>query len=153
MNIFHKCLWTISSLKEKQVEQSSDYGCVLVRTCTSTFTCNFFSHCFVLLLLKCSLNILAFTFHTLTCLYFAQNRHFFMISTRLWLMDGRTDTPSYRDARTHLKRMKTLRAFNRGIQGQPEMSVHSPIDEKKISYEWHYLQRHCTWTCRMRRAL
>ena len=50
---------------------------------TYTSTC-IFSHCFVLSLLKNSLDCLTFTFHTLTYLYFAQTRHFFMILTRLW---------------------------------------------------------------------
>ena len=62
-----------------------------------------FFTCFVLLLLECSLNCLTFPFHTLTYLSFAQNRHFFMISTRLWPTDGRTDGPTDgpMDGRTH----------------------------------------------------
>ena len=100
-----KSIWSLE-IKERarasgeQVEQSSDYRCVLVHTCTSTFI---LTHCFLLLPLKCSLDCLTFTFHTLTCLYFAQNRHFFMISTRLWPTDGRTDrrTDGPTDGRTH----------------------------------------------------
>ena len=105
-------------LKQKQVEQSSDNRCVLVRPCTSicntncSFTCTF-----VLVTLKCITNCLNLTFHTLTYLHFAQKWHFFEISTRVWLTDGRTDgrtdgqtdTPSYRDARTHLKTWISLR--------------------------------------------
>ena len=111
--------WTDGRMDRRtdgRINQRTDYRCILVCTCTSTCTWNsIITHHFVLLLLKCSLNCLILTFPTHTYLYFAQNRHFFMISTRLWPTDGptdrrtdgptdgRTDTPSYRDARTHLK--------------------------------------------------
>ena len=97
---------------QQQVEQSSDNRCVFVRTYTSIFHINCSFTCtFVLVTLKCITNCLNLTFHTLTYLHFAQKWHFFEISTRVWLtdgrMDGRTDRrmdiPSYRDARTHLK--------------------------------------------------
>ena len=35
---------------------------------------------------------------------FGRKRYFCRISTRVWPTDGRKDTPSYRDARTHLKK-------------------------------------------------
>ena len=53
----------------KQVEQSSDYRCVLACTCTSTCTDNCIFTCsFVLLLLKCYLDCLIITFHALNYL-------------------------------------------------------------------------------------
>ena len=43
---------------------------------------------------------------------FGQKQHFFKISTRVWPTDGRTDrrtdTPSYRDAKTNLKRRENI---------------------------------------------
>ena len=47
---------------------------------------------------------------------FSQKRHFCMVSTRVWptdrpmdgRMDGRTDIPSYRDARTHVKSVRLV---------------------------------------------
>ena len=41
---------------------------------------------------------------------FGQKWRFCMVSTRVWPTDGRTDIPSYRDARTHLKREPILAA-------------------------------------------
>ena len=47
--------------------------------------------------------------HGIRCVHarFGQKRHFRTVSTRVWptdrRKDGRTNTPSYRDARTHLK--------------------------------------------------
>ena len=78
----------------KQVKQSSDNRCVLVRTCTSICSINCSFTCtFVLVLLKCSTNCLNSRFHTLTYLYFAQKRRFFKISDRPtnWPTDGPTD--------------------------------------------------------------
>ena len=70
-----------------------------------TFICSF-----VLLLLKSSSDSHTFLFQTLIYRNFGQKRRFWSISTRLWRTDrptdGRTDTPSYRDARTHLKTSK-----------------------------------------------
>ena len=91
----------------EQVIQSSAKRCVLERTCIiCTIDC-IFTFTFVPVRLKCISNCLTFTFHTLTYLHFAQQRRISEISTRLWRTDGRTDgrtgTPSYRDARTHLK--------------------------------------------------
>ena len=74
--------------KSNRVRTIDAFSCVLVLQILLVI---FFTQCFVLLLLKCSFNWLTFTFHALTYLYFAQNRHFFMILTRLWPTDGPTD--------------------------------------------------------------
>merc|ERR1711872_886305 len=101
--------------RKKQVEQSSDYRCVLLRTytsictcictntCTSTPNCCLISHTFMLH---------TFLYH-ITLLKIGQIRDFNSCVTDR-RTDGRTDrrtdgptdrrkdTPSYRDARTHL---------------------------------------------------
>ena len=103
--------------KSNRVRTIDAFSCVLVLQILLVI---FFTQCFVLLLLKCSSNCLVLTFHTLTYPYFAQNRYFFMISTHLWPTDGRTDTPSYRDARSHLKSTKySVHSFC-SLQNQPD---------------------------------
>ena len=99
-NTRHISQFLLTLKQKKQVEQSSNNRCVLERTCTSicnincSFTCTF-----VLVTLKCITNCLNLTFHTLTYLHFAQKWHFFEISTRVWLTDGRMDGRT--DGRTH----------------------------------------------------
>ena len=85
--------WEIN--KSNKVRTLDAFSCVLVLQLVLVI---FYTHCFVLLLLKCSLDCLTFTFHTLTYLYFSQNRHFFMISTRLWLTDRRTVVQNSQDS-------------------------------------------------------
>ena len=100
----------------EQVEQSLDYRCVLVCTCTATCSNNcIFTRSLVQLLLKCYLDCLTIPFILITIDILLEIGVFFIISTRLWPTDGptdqRTDTPSYRDARTHLK-MKRCESFS-----------------------------------------
>ena len=51
-------------------------------------------------------------FFNISVLDFIEKQHNLTVSTRVWLTDerteGRTDTPSHRDARTHLKLAKEL---------------------------------------------
>ena len=77
----------------KQVEQSSDNRCVLLRTArVLVFESSFAWHIFLFLMLFCSISA-HFSEIQLVCDLPTDGR-----------TDGRTDTPSYRDARTHLKR-------------------------------------------------
>ena len=84
-DLFHSYVSTGGSnySNYKQVEQSSDNRCVLMRTCTSICSINCSFTCtFVLVLLNCSTNCLNLRFHTLTYLYFVQKWRFFKISDR-----------------------------------------------------------------------
>ena len=106
-DLFHSYVSTGGSnySNYKQVEQSSDNRCVLMRTCTSICSINCSFTCtFVLVLLNCSTNCLNLRFHTLTYLYFVQKWRFFKISSVTDRPTDRpTDTPSYRYSRSRLE--------------------------------------------------
>ena len=89
-----------SDTSRKQVEQSSDNRCVLWRTaCVLVFELSFKWRTFMFLMLFCSISA-----------YFSEIQ---LVCDRRTdrPTDGRTDIPSYRDARTHLKRERKSLAF------------------------------------------